>query len=181
MKKNIPNILSLSRIALAPVIASLMFAQNIYAAICLFILAIIAELTDALDGYTARKYNVVSDMGKVLDPFADTVLHLTIFTGFLIIGYMPFWMFLISLYRDMLSMFVRIVGGLRGFAVAAKLSGKLKTASRALAVFIIFFMNILKNYGIHLNIEKIAYYILLIVTGITVYSFFDYIQLLKKK
>lgn len=181
MKKNIPNILSLSRIALAPVIVSLMFAQNIYAAICLFILTVIAEVTDALDGYTARKYNVVSDMGKVLDPFADTVLHLTIFTGFLIIGYMPFWMFIIALYRDMLSMFVRIVGGLRGFAVAAKLSGKLKTASRAFAVFIIFFMNILKNYGVHLNAEKIAYYTLLIVTAITVYSFFDYMQLLKKK
>ena len=144
MKKQIPNILSVSRIILSPLVIFLYFYNSFVTSILALIFLIALEITDALDGITARKFNLVSDLGKVLDPFADTVFHITMFTIFLYEGSMPIWMFIISLYRDMFSMFIRILGGLRGFAVAAKFSGKLKTASRAAAVIIIFLIIVLK-------------------------------------
>ena len=125
------------------------FFKHLFAfisAVLALIFLIVLEITDALDGAMARKLNLVSDLGKVLDPFADTVFHITMFTIFLYEGSMPIWMYIISLYRDMFSMFIRILGGLRGFAVAAKFSGKLKTASRAAAVILI--LSLVYNYNV---------------------------------
>ncbi len=182
MKSQIPNLLSVSRIVLSPLVIFLYFYNSFITSILALIFLIILEITDALDGIAARKFNLVSDFGKVLDPFADTVFHITMFTIFLYEGSMPIWMFIISLYRDMFSMFIRILGGLRGFAVAAKFSGKLKTASRACAVIIIFFIKVLKFTSItFLPFDVIIYYSLLIVTLITIYSFFDYLPLIMKK
>lgn len=182
MKKQIPNLLSVSRIVLSPLVIFLYFYDSFITSILALIFLIVLEITDALDGIAARKFNLVSDLGKVLDPFADTVFHITMFTIFLYEGSMPIWMFIISLYRDMFSMFIRILGGLRGFAVAAKFSGKLKTASRAAAVIIIFLIKVLKWTSLnYLPFDKITYYSLLIVTIITIYSFFDYFPLITKK
>lgn len=182
MKSQIPNLLSISRIVLSPLVIFLYFYNSFITSILALIFLIILEITDALDGIAARKFNLVSDFGKVLDPFADTIFHITMFTIFLYEGSMPIWMFIISLYRDMFSMFIRILGGLRGFAVAAKFSGKLKTASRAFAVIIIFFIKVLKFTSItFLPFDAIIYYSLLIVTLITIYSFFDYLPLIMKK
>lgn len=182
MKSQIPNLLSVSRIVLSPLVIFLYFYNSFITSILALVFLIILEITDALDGIAARKFNLVSDLGKVLDPFADTVFHITMFTIFLYEGSMPIWMFIISLYRDMFSMFIRILGGLRGFAVAAKFSGKLKTASRACAVIIIFFIKVLKFTSItFLPFDAIIYYSLLIVTLITIYSFFDYLPLIMKK
>ena len=181
MKQQIPNLLSISRIVLSPLVIFLYFYNSIISAVLALIFLIILEITDALDGAMARKFNLVSDLGKVLDPFADTVFHITMFTIFLYEGSMPIWMYIISLYRDMFSMFIRILGGLRGFAVAAKFSGKLKTASRAAAVVIIFLLKILKHTEISLPYEQITYYSLLVVTIITIYSFFDYMPLITGK
>ena len=182
MKKQIPNILSVSRIVLSPLVIFLYFYNSFTTSILALIFLIVLEITDALDGIAARKLNLVSDLGKVLDPFADTVFHITMFTIFLYEGSMPIWMFIISLYRDMFSMFIRILGGLRGFAVAAKFSGKLKTASRAAAVLIIFFLKVFTFTSLdYLPFDALTYYSLLIVTIITIYSFFDYLPLIIKK
>ncbi len=140
MKKNIPNMLSLSRIVFAPIVIYLYASSEFITSIIAFILLIILELTDGLDGYYARKYNLVSDLGKALDPFTDTVLHITLFTIFLHEEIMPLWMYLIALYRDMLSMFMRIITAINGNVLPAKFSGKLKTFSRAICVSLIFFL-----------------------------------------
>lgn len=181
MKKQIPNLLSLSRIVLSPLVIYFYFSNDRLSSILALVLLIILEITDALDGYTARRFNVVSNVGKILDPFADTLLHLTLFTIFLAEGTMPLWMYLISLYRDMLSMFIRIYSSLnKGVVVAARFSGKLKTFSRALAVIVIFLAKIFK-YTININYNSVVYYSLLVVTIITIYSFFDYISIFTKK
>jgi len=180
LKQHIPNILSLSRVVLAPPLIFLYLTKSFTAAVLALILLILLEITDALDGYFARRFNLVSDIGKIIDPFTDTVLHLTIFSIFLYDGSMPLWMYLISLYRDMLSMFLRILSAMRGIALAAKFSGKLKTLARAGAVGIIFTLNILKYTDIVVPYKEITYYSLLVVTIITIYSFFDYIPLLRK-
>ncbi len=182
MKSYIPNMLSLSRIVFAPLVLFLLYVNGSKVlSVFLLIFVILLEITDALDGYTARKYNVVSDMGKVLDPFADTVLHMTLFLSFYSLGYMPMWMLLISLYRDMLSMFMRILSSIKGFSLAARFSGKLKTASRAFAVCVVLLLRILMQYDIDLPYSGIMYYTFLTVTIITVYSFLDYLSILNSK
>ncbi len=182
MKSYIPNMLSLSRIVFSPLVLFLLYINgNKPLAIFLLIFTIFLEITDALDGYTARKYNIVSDMGKVLDPFADTVLHMTLFLAFYSLGYMPMWMLLISLYRDMLSMFMRILSSMKGFSLAARFSGKLKTASRAFAVVLVLLLRILMEYGIELPYAGIMYYTFFAVTIITIYSFLDYLSIFNAK
>lgn len=182
MKSYVPNLLSLSRIVFAPLVLFLLYVESGKAiAIFLLVFTIFLEITDALDGYTARKYNIVSDMGKVLDPFADTVLHMTLFIAFYSLGYMPMWMLLISLYRDMLSMFMRILSSMKGFSLAARFSGKLKTAARAFAVCVVLLLDILIQYGVELPYQGIRFYTFLVVTVITIYSFLDYLSILNTK
>ncbi len=181
MKKNIPNMLSLSRVIFAPLIVYLLFVDNKAVSIFLFFFVILVEITDFLDGYFARKLNIVSDIGKILDPFADTVLHMIVFLAFVVLGYMPLCMYIIFVYRDMLSIFMRIISSVRGFALAARFSGKLKTASRAFALIFILLLNILKHYNIDLPYDTIMYYTFLVITLITIYSFFDYITILRPK
>lgn len=75
-KKNltVPNILSFIRLLLVPVYAILFFKDRMISALCVFLAA---SLTDFLDGYIARKYNLITDLGKLLDPLADKLMVLT--------------------------------------------------------------------------------------------------------
>ena len=76
MKQQIPNLLSISRIVLSPLVIFLYFYNSIISAVLALIFLIILEITDALDGAMARKFNLVSDLGKVLDPFADKSVNI---------------------------------------------------------------------------------------------------------
>lgn len=86
-----------------------------------------AHLTDYLDGKYARKYNQVSDFGKVLDPFADVFLNITIFYSLVLSGYMPGVIFLCIIYRELGMTFIRMIAMQKGVTIAARGGGKLKT------------------------------------------------------
>lgn len=86
-----------------------------------------AEFTDFLDGYFARKFNQVSDFGKLFDPFADVMLHLTTFFCFVLDGYMLPIIFLLIFFREMGMNFVRLVAAKKGVAIGARKGGKFKT------------------------------------------------------
>ena len=101
---------------------------------------VFAEFTDYLDGHYARKHNEVSDFGKLFDPFADVVLHLTGFvclmhsvkTG---ISYMPVYFFVLIMFREFSQNFLRMVAAKQGTAIAARKGGKLKTVVYIAAEF----------------------------------------------
>lgn len=98
------------------------------ASVCILIpLLAFAEFTDFLDGFYARKNNEVSDFGKMYDPFADVILHLTTFASFAISGYMPLIFLILIIYREFGMNFVRMVAAKKGTAIAARSGGKLKT------------------------------------------------------
>jgi hypothetical protein len=90
----------------------------------------IAELSDLLDGKIARKYNLVTDLGKVLDPFADTLSHLTFFVCFFGYGIMPAWTFIIIMWREFGILFLRMLMMKTGKAMPANIFGKSKTVCR---------------------------------------------------
>lgn len=135
---NTPNKLTVTRLILAPFLLLWFFTPELFGvgnliyAIVLGLLYGIMELTDLLDGKIARKYNLVSDLGKVMDPFADAICHLTFFTCFLSVKIMPLWAFVIILWREFSQSFVRMLLMGKGKPMAANIFGKAKTCLYAL-------------------------------------------------
>lgn len=130
----IPNKLTVLRIILVPVFfisyliskLSAPFAGPLSAVLMLVSYAV-AELSDLLDGKIARKYNLVTDLGKVMDPFADVLAHLTFFACFMDAGLMPLWAFVIIIWREFTQNFLRMLLMGVGKAMPANIWGKAKT------------------------------------------------------
>ncbi len=136
---NLPNKLTVLRLILVPVFflsycISLLGSEmtTIISAVLMFVSYAVAELTDLLDGKIARKYNLVTDLGKVMDPFADTLSHLTFFVCFMSYGIMPVWAFIIIMWREFSILFLRMLMMRAGKAMPANIWGKSKTVFYAI-------------------------------------------------
>lgn len=129
---NLPNTLTMVRIVLAPLFFVAFFwgewtgCCGITALVLTAVIFGASELTDFLDGYYARKHNLVTDIGKVIDPFADVLSRMTYFFCFTMSGLMPAWIFLILIYRELGITFLRMLLIRRGIAMAASVWGKAK-------------------------------------------------------
>lgn len=135
---NLSNKFTFTRILFAPVLFLLYYIPiwtGKFAFISLIIalpLLVFAEFTDYLDGHYARKHNVVSDFGKLFDPFADVILHLTSFVCLMQsykegLSYIPSFVFLLIMLREFGQNFLRMVAAKSGTAIAARKGGKFKT------------------------------------------------------
>lgn len=152
----IPNILTILRILLFPIVVFFIFYKinianiifsinkyqvniplNIWLAGVLFL---IASITDALDGYLARKNNWISSFGKVWDPIADKLLINSILISFSVIGYVPFYITIIMISRDTIVDAYRMMAAKNNIDVAADKLGKLKTIFQMIGILIIFFI-----------------------------------------
>jgi len=128
------------RIFLAPFFFILFFLPSLIgfgADVSVYILIplfIFMEFTDFLDGYYARKHKQVSDFGKLFDPFADVLANMTVMFAFVLSGYMPSFLFLLVLYREMGMTFVRMLASRQGVAIGARKGGKAKTVLYIVAV-----------------------------------------------
>ena len=124
---NTANKLTMLRVVLIPVYLILWHidaAWSIYAALAVFV---VASLTDFLDGYIARKYDLVTDFGKFMDPLADKMLVLTAMTCFCAMGRFPDWALVIVMAREFAVSGLRLVAVDNGRVIAAGMSGKVKT------------------------------------------------------
>jgi len=144
----------------------------------LLTLTAISELSDAFDGYIARKYNQVTDLGKILDPMADSIYRISVFLSFTQPPInLPILLVFIILYRDSVISTLRTICALRGYALAARTSGKLKAILQAIAIFIILFMMIPHSMGL-MSDATIKFYSTWIVAIAAIYTLFsgvDYI------
>ena len=127
------NSLTLSRLVLAPLFA-LVFRLidrvdgfELAGIILLWVIIGLIELSDVLDGAVARRQGTVSDIGKILDPFADVVSKVTYFVCLLAAGIIPLWFVLVVLYREFGIILIRMILYRDGLALAARTAGKLKT------------------------------------------------------
>lgn len=132
MNKNVPNILSFIRILLVPFFVFFYLADFIACGkLIALIIFIVASLTDMIDGKIARKYNLVSDLGKLLDPIADKVLVLSALLMVTYDGTVPAHFgciaVLIIIARDYVVDVVRQIGAKKGTVIPADIWGKLKT------------------------------------------------------
>ncbi len=129
------NFLTLSRILFAPVFIVFFLINTTWSLfLCVFI-AFIIELSDFMDGRVARKRAQITDFGKLMDPFADSVARFTIFLCFMSRGLAPVWIVVIFFYRDVLVSVIRLFSIKFGVVVSARRSGKIKAWAQGVAIF----------------------------------------------
>ena len=131
---NIPNILSLSRIAAAPLLIILLINPGKYSSILAAVIFSIAALTDWLDGYLARRMNISTVLGKFLDPLADKVLIITSLIMLISAGRAPAWMVSLIVGREIAVTGLRAIVAKEGITIAASSLGKYKTTFQIAAV-----------------------------------------------
>ncbi len=137
---NIANALTSLRIVLSPVFFVVAYlpvwgGQRFapVSMILLWVLFVLIEVSDVLDGAVARAQGIVSDLGKLLDPFSDVISRLTYFIVFAAFSIMPVWMFLLIMYREVGIIFVRMMMIRDGVALAARTGGKTKAVMYAIS------------------------------------------------
>lgn len=138
---NLPNKITLFRIILVPFmllvplfnIGSTFLGINVGNLIILAIF-LVASFTDFLDGYLARKYNLITNFGKFLDPIADKLLVITALIMLVDTGIIPTWIPVIIIAREFLVSGVRMLAAGEGNVIAASMLGKIKTVSQMIAI-----------------------------------------------
>jgi len=183
---NLPNKLTMLRIFIVPFIIIVYLLNNVIdqalVNLSFYIMGalyVIASFTDFLDGYIARKNNIVTTFGKFMDPLADKLLNITAIILLTTIYHtenaglfmwMPFWILIIFVTRDLVVTSIRIVAMSEGKVVAAQWSGKIRTAFTMVTVTYYFFLMPINN----LIINIIGVILTSIFALLTVYSMIDY-------
>lgn len=161
---NLPNKLTLARIIMVPIVMALMIAEYNIAALIVFC---VASITDFLDGYLARKHNLVSSFGKIMDPLADKLLAFGALITFIQIGIVSVWAPVIIIAREFFVTSMRVVAVSKGKVIAASWWGKIKTNVQLFAI--IFALLLYKSY------PQIAGILIWIAAIFTVASWIAYI------
>ena len=138
---NLPNKLSIARALCIPVIVVLLYLNDEGCRIAAAVLFILAALTDLLDGKIARKYNLVTDFGKFIDPVADKLLVLTTLVMLVRGGLMEAWVTVVILCRELAVDGLRMVAVGQGKVIAAGPLGKWKTTFQMVTIVCILLLN----------------------------------------
>ena len=142
-----PNLITTLRLPLAPAAVICMVIGGTPGIVAAAVLALILEVTDLADGYVARKYGVVTDFGKLYDPFSDAFSRFTLFLGLYAIGVAQLWMILVIFYRDSSVSFFRSVAATHNQVISARPSGKLKAVVQGIGTQIVFLALVASAFG----------------------------------
>ena len=136
-KLNLPNKLTLIRMFLAPIYLALMLIEFPYHYIVALAVFAVASLTDMLDGKIARKNNLITVFGKLLDPLADKMLTTAALLAFMREGWCSIWIVMIVLTREFAVAGVRLIATAQGIVIPANYWGKAKTVSQMVFTIVI--------------------------------------------
>ena len=180
----IPNILTFSRIILTPFFIFSLFADFPYSKIWALAIFVVASITDAYDGYYARKYNMVTASGRFLDPLADKILVSSAFISFAVLGLIDYWMVGLIIFRDLFVTGLRIIMSAKGFTLLTSKIAKAKTGTQiTIIIATLLFLgakgfleySLLKEI-IGLFIEyRVIYYLTGVVALFTLYTGLTYV------
>ncbi len=173
---NLPNKLTIMRLFLTIIFVifymlSIPYDEMSSFRILSLIVFVIASLTDALDGYIARKYNLITSFGKLLDPLADKVLVVCALLCLLVTKEVPLIGVLVVVIREFSISSIRLVATEKGIVIAASKMGKIKTISQMISIILI----LAKFYDINMTCYYITYSIYYISVVFTVLSLVDYV------
>lgn len=180
---NLPNKLTLLRIALTFVFMLCLFSEGLAFKVLAFLVFSAAALTDLLDGIIAKARNQITDFGKIMDPIADKILVLAAFLSFIQLQLIPAWTVIVIIARELIITSLRIFALSKGKVLAASRAGKHKTVSQMAAIFIILisliYKEIMRQYlslspAVEVNIKGIIYLSMLSAAGLTIISGISY-------
>ncbi|MGL5001150.1 MAG: CDP-diacylglycerol--glycerol-3-phosphate 3-phosphatidyltransferase [Cetobacterium sp.] len=176
---NLPNKLTAIRLILAiPFIYFLQESANVTQSevyrLIAFGIFIFASLTDWLDGYIARKYNLITDLGKIMDPLADKILVISALVIFVKLDYIPSWMSIVVIAREFLISGIRTIAAAKGEVIPAGILGKYKTTTQMIVIIIMLFFGLGKNIQEEMLYKTIYFYSTLIPVILTVWSGWEY-------
>ncbi|HIX77229.1 MAG TPA: CDP-diacylglycerol--glycerol-3-phosphate 3-phosphatidyltransferase [Candidatus Fusicatenibacter merdavium] len=166
---NLPNKLTILRMIMVPFFVLFMLvpiggAANKWIALAIFV---VASLTDTLDGYIARRDNLITDFGKFMDPLADKLLVCSALICFVELGDLPAWMVIVIIAREFIISGFRLVASDNGIVIAASKTGKLKTVSQMVMVVLV----IADLGGFFSILEQIFIWLALILTVVSLIEY----------
>lgn len=168
---NLPNKITLTRMAMIPVFVVVLFSDFKYARLIGTIIFALAAATDGIDGHIARKTNQITTFGKFMDPLADKILVSTAFISLVELGNVSSWIVSLILAREFAITGFRTIAVSNGKTIAASPLGKIKTITQMVSIILLLLNNpFFKNYNIPM--DQIILYIALFFTLL---SGFDYI------
>ena len=180
------NRLTFLRLILAPLFFIIYFlpiqvpGAAVWIVSLLWLIFIVSEVTDLLDGMAARRLNQTSDFGKLFDPFADTLMQITCFFCFAIDRIIPAALYLVVLFREFGILFVRNLMLKKGVIMGARMSGKIKTVTYIIAAAIALLCFSLQRLDIAGNLQPAASIAAISTFSISVLfsvlSFLDYVS-----
>jgi len=161
-KENIPNILTIIRFILIPFIYISVLSKHFLTALIIFT---ISALTDVLDGYIARKYNYITDIGKLIDPLADKLTQIALLLSLTLLGILPsWWIFGVVLIKELvLVISASVLYSKKDVVVYSKWYGKLATTLFYLAIVVSLIINQF-NISIPFRIDLYLYYLAILAT-----------------
>jgi len=142
---NLPNVLTILRILLTVIFITLFYQNGLASRLLALIVFTLASLTDYFDGYLARKHNLITPFGKLMDPIADKFLILSAFFIFMQLQLIAAWMFIVIFAREVIVTGLRLTAVKRGAVLAAEEAGKLKTVLQIVAVYLIIIFTVLSQ------------------------------------
>jgi CDP-diacylglycerol--glycerol-3-phosphate 3-phosphatidyltransferase len=181
---NLPHCFTLLRIFISPLFPVLYFKHEYLGISLLWLpyvmlaLLTICECSDLFDGFLARRRNQVTDLGKVLDPMADSITHITLFLTFTQgMVNLPLLLVFVLLYRDFFISTLRTLCALKGVVLAARFSGKVKAVMQAVVAFMILLLMIPYTQGsLSLALfQQISLFAVAITAMYTALSMGDYV------
>jgi len=175
---NLPNKLTVSRIILTVFFMFVLFGQGLYFKSAALIIFMLASLTDFLDGYIARRNNLVTPFGQIMDPIADKVLILSAYMAFVELGLLSAWMALVIVAREILITGMRLYATTQGKIIPADIGGKHKTISQIAVIYLILIFLIFKESTVKFDsswFERFIWIPVLITVILTVISGASYI------
>jgi len=167
---NLPNTITLMRIGVVPFLFILLSKPGEFWSLVIAGLFVVASITDFFDGYIARKYHMITTMGKFLDPIADKIIVNSAMILMIPIGRIPAWIVAITIIRDLIVDVIRSIASSEGIYMQASILGKQKTVAQIIAV-----TALMIHYSIFgINAHIVGTVILYVALFLTVYSGIDY-------
>lgn len=177
---NLPNKLTIARVILTFVFMFFLFAHGFSVKLVAFFVFTAAALTDFYDGRIARRRNLVTDFGRLMDPIADKILVLAAFLAFVELKIIPAWMVMVIIARESLITGLRLLAANKNIIIAASGSGKHKTVSQMVSIFVILIFLVFKeaaekyfnfyNIGLENKIYTGIYWLMMVTIALTIIS-----------
>ena len=167
---NLPNTITLARISVVPFLFLLLWSPGPVWSLILAALFVLASVTDFLDGFVARRYNMITTMGKFLDPLADKLIVNSAMILMIPIGRIDAWIVVVIIMRDLIIDGIRSIASSEGIYIEASIWGKQKTLAQIFAVTALMIHYPFLGLDAHL-VGTVILYVALVLT---IYSGLDY-------